>query len=47
MRVGRLVMTLAARMAVVSLHAADDETRSALMPINRRYPIASLLAGRS
>jgi 23S rRNA (adenine2503-C2)-methyltransferase len=28
----------------VSLHAADDETRSALMPINRRYPIASLLA---
>jgi 23S rRNA (adenine2503-C2)-methyltransferase len=28
----------------VSLHAADDETRSELMPINRRYPIASLLA---
>jgi len=27
----------------VSLHAADDETRSALMPINNRYPIASLL----
>lgn len=28
----------------VSLHAADDETRSALMPINRRYPIAQLMA---
>ena len=28
----------------VSLHAADDETRSALMPINQRYPIANLLS---
>jgi len=28
----------------VSLHAADDETRTRLMPINQRYPIASLLA---
>jgi len=28
----------------ISLHAADDDTRSELMPINRRYPIASLLA---
>jgi 23S rRNA (adenine2503-C2)-methyltransferase len=28
----------------VSLHAADDETRSRLMPINARYPIPSLLA---
>ncbi len=28
----------------VSLHASDDETRSALMPVNRRYPIAELLA---
>jgi 23S rRNA (adenine2503-C2)-methyltransferase len=28
----------------VSLHAADDETRSRMMPINRRYPIANLLA---
>ena len=27
----------------VSLHAADDATRSELMPINARYPIASLL----
>jgi 23S rRNA (adenine2503-C2)-methyltransferase len=28
----------------VSLNAADDETRSRLMPINRRYPLADLLA---
>lgn len=28
----------------VSLHAADDATRDGLMPINRRYPIANLLA---
>jgi 23S rRNA (adenine2503-C2)-methyltransferase len=28
----------------VSLNAADDETRSRLMPVNRRYPIAELLA---
>ena len=28
----------------VSLHAADDATRSAMMPINRRYPIAELMA---
>jgi 23S rRNA (adenine2503-C2)-methyltransferase len=27
----------------VSLHAVDDETRSLLMPINRKYPIAVLL----
>jgi 23S rRNA (adenine2503-C2)-methyltransferase len=27
----------------VSLHAADDETRSLIMPINRRYPLAKLL----
>ncbi len=27
----------------VSLHATDDETRSRLMPINRKYPIAALL----
>lgn len=27
----------------ISLHAADDETRSAIMPVNRRYNIASLL----
>jgi 23S rRNA (adenine2503-C2)-methyltransferase len=28
----------------ISLHAADDRTRGALMPINARYPIASLLS---
>ncbi len=28
----------------VSLHAADDDTRSELMPINNRWPIANLLA---
>ncbi|MFN8120958.1 MAG: 23S rRNA (adenine(2503)-C(2))-methyltransferase RlmN [Thermoleophilia bacterium] len=28
----------------ISLHAADDETRGALMPINARYPIANLMA---
>jgi 23S rRNA (adenine2503-C2)-methyltransferase len=27
----------------VSLHAADDETRSRLMPINRKYPLAKLM----
>jgi 23S rRNA (adenine2503-C2)-methyltransferase len=28
----------------ISLHAADDETRSAIMPINRKYNVAALLA---
>ena len=28
----------------VSLHAPDDERRSAIMPINRSYPLAELLA---
>jgi 23S rRNA (adenine2503-C2)-methyltransferase len=28
----------------VSLHAADEETRSRLMPINRVYPLEELLA---
>ena len=28
----------------VSLHAADDDTRSTLMPVNRKYPVAELLA---
>jgi len=27
----------------VSLHAADDETRSALMPINKKYPLKDLI----
>jgi 23S rRNA (adenine2503-C2)-methyltransferase len=38
---------LAARLPValaVSLHAPDDELRSRIMPINRSYPIAELLA---
>ena len=29
----------------ISLHAADDEQRSALMPINRKYPLAELVRG--
>ncbi len=28
----------------ISLHAADDETRSRLMPINKKYPLAELMA---
>lgn len=28
----------------ISLHASDDETRSALMPVNNSYPIQELLA---
>ena len=28
----------------ISLHAADDETRSSIMPINRRYSVSELLA---
>ncbi len=28
----------------ISLHAPDDETRAKMMPVNRRYPIADLLA---
>ena len=27
----------------ISLHAADDATRSALMPINRKYPLSELM----
>ena len=27
----------------ISLHAADDEARSALMPINKKYPLAELM----
>jgi 23S rRNA (adenine2503-C2)-methyltransferase len=29
----------------ISLHAADDETRTRLMPINKKYPLATLMAG--
>jgi 23S rRNA (adenine2503-C2)-methyltransferase len=28
----------------ISLHAADDETRTRLMPINKKYPLAQLMA---
>lgn len=28
----------------ISLHATDDETRSRLMPINKKYPLATLVA---
>jgi 23S rRNA (adenine2503-C2)-methyltransferase len=28
----------------ISLHAADDETRSRLMPINKKYPLPELMA---
>jgi 23S rRNA (adenine2503-C2)-methyltransferase len=28
----------------ISLHAADDETRSRIMPVNRRYPVTELMA---
>jgi 23S rRNA (adenine2503-C2)-methyltransferase len=27
----------------ISLHAADDELRSSLMPVNNKYPISVLL----
>lgn len=37
--VKRLPITLA-----VSLHASDNETRSTLMPINKKYPLEELLA---
>ncbi len=29
----------------ISLHAADDETRTRLMPINKKYPLARLMDG--
>ncbi len=28
----------------ISLHASDDETRTSIMPVNKKYPIAQLLA---
>jgi 23S rRNA (adenine2503-C2)-methyltransferase len=30
-------------MLAISLHAADDETRSKIMPINKKYPLDTLL----
>jgi 23S rRNA (adenine2503-C2)-methyltransferase len=31
----------------ISLHAPDDELRSEMMPVNRRYPLAELMAAAS
>lgn len=28
----------------ISLHAADDETRDSIMPVNRKYPVGELMA---
>jgi 23S rRNA (adenine2503-C2)-methyltransferase len=43
--IGRLGQDFGGQVALaISLHAADDVTRSALMPINRRYPLADLMA---
>ena len=33
-----------AAMLAISLHAADDDLRDVLVPLNRRYPLAELLA---
>ena len=42
--IGRLGKEFGGQIALaVSLHAADDATRSAIMPINRKYPIGELL----
>jgi 23S rRNA (adenine2503-C2)-methyltransferase len=42
--IGRLGADFGGQVALaISLHAADDATRSALMPINRRYPLAELM----
>jgi 23S rRNA (adenine2503-C2)-methyltransferase len=42
--IGRLGRDFNGQVALaISLHAADDTTRSALMPINRRYPLADLM----
>ncbi len=42
--IGRLGEDFKGQVALaISLHAADDATRSALMPINRRYPLAELI----
>jgi len=41
--IGQLGRDISLNLAV-SLNAADDKTRSALMPINKKYPLAALLA---
>jgi 23S rRNA (adenine2503-C2)-methyltransferase len=42
-RIKRMGRDITVNLAI-SLNAADDETRSYLMPINRRYPLEELLA---
>ena len=42
-RIGQLGMDASINLAV-SLNAADDRTRSALMPVNKKYPLEVLLA---
>ncbi|OFW82852.1 MAG: 23S rRNA (adenine(2503)-C(2))-methyltransferase [Alphaproteobacteria bacterium GWF2_58_20] len=41
--IGRCGAELGVNLAI-SLHATNDEVRSRIMPINRKYPIASLMA---
>ena len=42
--IGRLGQDFGGQIGLaISLHAADDETRSRLMPINRKYPLAPLM----
>jgi 23S rRNA (adenine2503-C2)-methyltransferase len=42
--IGRLGQDFGGQIGLaISLHAADDETRSRLMPINRKYPLALLM----
>jgi 23S rRNA (adenine2503-C2)-methyltransferase len=41
--IDRLGQTIEVSLAI-SLHAADDETRNKLMPINKKYPLAELMA---
>ena len=43
--IGRLGADFAGQIGLaVSLHAADDETRTRLMPVNRKYPLGELMA---
>jgi 23S rRNA (adenine2503-C2)-methyltransferase len=42
--IGRLGQDFGGQIGLaISLHAADDETRSRLMPINKKYPLAELM----
>jgi 23S rRNA (adenine2503-C2)-methyltransferase len=42
--IGRLGQDFAGQVGLaISLHAADDETRTRLMPINKKYPLAELM----